>query len=71
MHNSKFYVCAHCGNVIVKAHDSGVEVICCGEPMKEMVPNTTDASVEKHVPVVAKDGNTVVVKIGSVEHPMT
>jgi superoxide reductase len=71
MHNSKFYVCAHCGNVIIKAHDSGVPIICCGEEMQEMVPNTVDASHEKHVPVVATDDAMVVVKVGSVPHPMT
>ena len=38
--------------------------------MKELVPNTTDAAVEKHVPVVEQEGNTVTVKVGSVTHPM-
>ena len=67
----KFYVCKHCGNVIAYAEESGVPVVCCGEKMTELVPNTTDAAVEKHVPVVATDGNTVTVTVGSVEHPMT
>ena len=48
----KFYVCPHCGNVIQKVVDSKVPVVCCGVPMKELVPNTVDASNEKHVPVV-------------------
>lgn len=47
-----------------------VPVMCCGEKMQELVPNTTDAAVEKHVPVVQVDGQTVTVTIGSVEHPM-
>ena len=47
----KFYRCEHCGNVITHFVDSGVPVVCCGEPMKELTPNTTDAAVEKHVPV--------------------
>ena len=41
------------------------------EPMQEVIPGTTDAAVEKHVPVAAVDGNKVVVTVGSVEHPMT
>ena len=38
--------------------------------MKEIVPGSVDAAVEKHVPVVTKDGNTVKVFVGEVEHPM-
>jgi len=37
----------------------------------ELKANTTDAATEKHVPVVEKDGDTTVVKVGSVAHPMT
>ena len=44
--------------------------MCCGETMKEIVPNTTDAAQEKHVPDVTVDGKTVTVKVGSVTHPM-
>ena len=46
----KFYICKHCGNIIAKVKDAGVPVVCCGEPMSEIVPGTTDAAVEKHVP---------------------
>ncbi|MDD3114114.1 MAG: desulfoferrodoxin family protein [Anaerovibrio sp.] len=66
----KFYVCEHCGNIIVKVKDSGVPVVCCGEAMKELVPGTTDAALEKHVPVYAVDGTQVRVTVGSVAHPM-
>lgn len=67
----KFYVCKHCGNIIAFVKESGVPVICCGEKMSELVPNTTDAAVEKHVPVISQNGNIVTVTVGSVEHPMT
>lgn len=66
----KFYQCSHCGNIIAYVYASGAKVICCGEEMKEMVPNTTDAAHEKHVPVVKVDGNLVTVTVGSVAHPM-
>ena len=65
-----FYRCEHCGNIIVYFHDSGVRCRCCGEEMKPLTPNTTDAAGEKHVPVVLVDGQTVTVTVGSVEHPM-
>lgn len=50
--------------------DSGVPMICCGEPMTELIAGETDAAVEKHVPEYSVDGNKVNVKVGSVEHPM-
>lgn len=67
---NKFYICRHCGNLIGMVHDAGVPMVCCGQKMEALVPNTVDASNEKHVPVVEIDGDLVNVKIGSVEHPM-
>lgn len=66
----KFYICAHCGNIVTFLRDTGVPVICCGEPMKELVPGVVDAATEKHVPVVETEGDVVTVKVGEVEHPM-
>lgn len=65
-----FYRCAHCGNIAIKPFDSGVPLVCCGEKMQALEPNTVDAAVEKHVPVVSIDGSNVHVEIGSVPHPM-
>ena len=65
-----FYKCAHCGNIIAHVHDSGVRVVCCGEEMKPLVPNTSDGAGEKHVPVITQEGNIVTVSVGSVAHPM-
>ncbi len=67
----KFFICKHCGNIITKLKDSGVPVVCCGENMHEIAASSTDASVEKHVPVVETQNNLVNIKVGSVEHPMT
>lgn len=65
------YYCKHCGNVITKLDDSGVNVYCCGEKMEALVANTKDASLEKHVPVVKVSGDVVNVEVGSIKHPMT
>ena len=64
----KFYKCMHCGNVITKMVDSGVPVVCCGEKMVELVPNTSDGAKEKHVPVVTVKGSIVTVNVSTVEH---
>lgn len=71
MKETKFYICNHCGNIIGKIHDSGVPVVCCGEKMKQLIPGEVEASVEKHLPVVTHNGNTVTAIVGSVNHPMT
>jgi superoxide reductase len=51
-------------------HGGGGELVCCGEAMKLFVENTVDASKEKHVPVIERNGDTITVKVGSVPHPM-
>lgn len=70
MIKQKFLICKHCGNIVAYVKESGVPVVCCGEEMTELIPGTTDASKEKHVPVISVDGNIVTVTVGSVEHPM-
>jgi len=67
----KFFICKHCGNIVELINNAKVPIVCCGEEMKELVPNTVEASVEKHLPVIKIDGNKVTVEIGSLEHPMT
>ena len=66
----KFFKCEMCGNIIAFVKDSGVPIKCCGQEMTEIVAGTTDAAQEKHVPVVEKSGDKVIVKVGDVAHPM-
>ena len=65
----KFYKCAHCGKIIAVVKETGVPVMCCGQKMDELVPNTTDAAQEKHVPVVEVNGNIVTVTVGPCSIP--
>ena len=66
----KFYICEHCGNIIAMVKESGVPVVCCGQKMTKLVAGTTEASLEKHIPVYTVENNKVHVVVGSVEHPM-
>lgn len=66
----KFYICEHCGNMVAAIKETGVPVMCCGEKMKRIEPGTTDASLEKHVPVYELKDNKLYVTVGSTEHPM-
>jgi len=64
------YKCVGCGNIVEVLHDGGGDMVCCGQPMTLLVENTTDASREKHVPVIEKTGIGYKIKIGSIPHPM-
>lgn len=66
----KFLECKKCGNIVAAVKESGVSVMCCGQKMEQIIPNTVDASNEKHIPVFERKGNVVEVVVGSVEHPM-
>jgi len=66
----KYYRCETCGQIVAMVQKKPCPVMCCGKPMKEIVPGTTDASVEKHVPVWTVEGNTVKVTVGAAVHPM-
>jgi len=70
MCKTKFFICNTCGNLVSLLNEGGGTLVCCGNDMEELVPNTVDAAVEKHVPVIQVEGNKVTVKIGSVTHPM-
>ena len=67
----KFFICNHCKNMIGFIDDKGVPIVCCGEKMTELIPNTVDASGEKHLPEVTFSGEDMKVQVGSVLHPMT
>ena len=64
------FKCEVCGQIVEVLHEGGGTLVCCDQPMKQMVENTTDASKEKHVPVIEKTGDGYLVKVGSAPHPM-
>ena len=66
----KFYRCKKCGQMVAIVEKKACPIMCCGEPMEEIIPGTTDAAVEKHVPVYEVKDNKVYVTVGEVAHPM-
>ena len=68
--NQEFFICKKCGNLIGVIKNEGCTLTCCGEDMTVLVPNTVEASVEKHLPAVTVSGNKLEVAVGSVIHPM-
>lgn len=67
---ARFFLCETCKNLVEIVQDHKVPLHCCGKQMAELLPNTANASSEKHLPVVKIDGDIVEVTVGSAEHPM-
>jgi superoxide reductase len=70
MSNVIFYRCEICGNIVALIKNGGGELVCCGQPMTKLEPNTTDGAREKHVPVISKGDGKIKVAVGAVLHPM-
>jgi len=64
------YKCMACGNLVEVLYGADGELVCCGDPMVKLISKTADEGKEKHVPVIEKVDGGVVVKVGSVTHPM-
>ena len=56
----KYKKCMKCGALVKVINDCNCDdcgIKCCNEEMKELVPNSVDAALEKHVPEYeVKDG---------------
>lgn len=70
MSDLAFYRCERCGNIVALIRNGGGALSCCGQAMTKLEPNSTDAAQEKHVPAVTREDGKLVVKVGSVPHPM-
>jgi len=67
---NEVYKCSVCGNIVEVVHVGGGTLVCCGKEMILQQENTVDASLEKHVPVIEKTKDGILVKVGSTPHPM-
>ncbi|MBS3074900.1 desulfoferrodoxin [Candidatus Pacearchaeota archaeon] len=68
---NQIYKCEICGNIVEILHEGhDNSLFCCGQLMILLKENTVDASKEKHVPVIERTNKGIIVKIGSVPHPM-
>lgn len=58
--------CKKCMATVKVMKENGCEVMCCGEAMKELVPNSVDAAFEKHVPNYEVKGDKMIVTVNHV-----
>ena len=66
----QIYKCNICGNIVEVLYAGGGELVCCGQPMELLEEKTEDEGLEKHVPVIKKTEKGILVKVGSIPHPM-
>ena len=64
------YKCSVCGNIFEVLHVGGGEPVCCGKPSILLEEKNSDIGKEKHVPIIRKTTKGILVKVGSILHPM-
>ncbi len=68
---NQIWKCEVCGNIIEILHEGADSLVCCKQPMVlQEEHGKSQEGKEKHVPIIEKDAEGIVVKIGSVLHPM-
>ncbi|MEG2203913.1 MAG: desulfoferrodoxin family protein [Oscillospiraceae bacterium] len=67
----KFLLCPACGNLVHLLEGGAAPIACCGRPMAELTANSTEASGEKHLPIVTQTADQLEVQVGSAAHPMS
>lgn len=66
----QIYKCNVCGNIVEVMHAGGGQLVCCGQAMELLIEKTQDIGKEKHTPIIEVGKDTVLVKVGSIPHPM-
>ena len=67
----KFFISDKCEHIVeVIRGEKNAELDCCSKKMSEMIFHESDGLKEKHLPVITKDGNKVIVAVGKMYHPM-
>ena len=61
--------CKSCGAMVKVLKDCNCDecgIICCGEQMNKVVPNSVDAAIEKHIPEYTVEEEKILVKVNHV-----
>lgn len=68
----KLFICKKCGNLIELLEGENEHIICCGEKVSKINVNDSEASGEKHLPVInVLSDDKIEVLVGLVSHPMS
>ena len=61
--------CKKCGAIIKVINDckcADCGIMCCNEEMEKLIPNSVDASFEKHIPTIEISGEKIKVQVNHV-----
>lgn len=65
----KYLRCTKCGAMVKIEKDCTCDncgIQCCGQPMQELIANSTDAAFEKHVPTYEINGENIEASVNHV-----
>ena len=64
--NFRLFKCNKCGTVLFSMDSEPFVATCCGEDLVEQIPNSVDASFEKHLPTYTKEDGKIIAKVNHV-----
>jgi superoxide reductase len=64
------YKCEVCGNIVQIMHGSVGTLVCCNKSMRLLEGLSDSEGSEKHIPIIEKTPEGIMVKVGSIPHPM-
>ncbi|MCQ2977918.1 MAG: desulfoferrodoxin [archaeon] len=64
------YKCNICGNIIEVVSEGAGELSCCNQAMELLEAKESGEGGAKHIPLISKEDDKIVVKVGEVQHPM-
>ena len=65
---NEIYRCNICDNMVEIVNTGKGKLVCCNQPMELLTERKTDIGPEKHVPIVEKTDEGIIVKVGEINH---
>ncbi len=60
----KLKKCSACGNIV--SYEKNADIVCCGKTMNNVVANSVECAIEKHIPTYEKVEDEILVKVNHV-----
>jgi superoxide reductase len=67
---NQIYRCLLCENIVEVIRGGKGILVCCGKEMELLEPKTQETGREKHLPVIEVTPEGILIKVGSIAHPM-
>jgi superoxide reductase len=67
---NELYRCNVCGKIVEIVVEGNGQLDCCDENMELLKETREDGDPKRHIPIIERDGDNIIVKIGELPHPM-